>query len=241
MPEDHIYALPLDQVGDFRFDESVVAVFSDMIRRSVPGYASVLAMTAELAERYATDSSNIYDLGCSLGAATLAMRARVPASCRIHAVDASSAMIETLRTRLDPVASQQAKIEIHEAELQNVPIHSASFAVLNFTLQFIPPAERAGCLRQILHGLQPGGALVLSEKICFEDPAQQALMTELHHAFKSANGYSELEISQKRTALENTLITETVETHVTRLRDVGYSQVAVWFQCFNFVSILAVK
>lgn len=241
MPEDRIYALPLDQVGDFCFDEEVVTVFADMIRRSVPGYASVLGMTAELAARYATHHSNLFDLGCSLGAATLAMQSRVPDTCTIHAVDSSPAMIKALKERVEPNHAGRPKVEVHEAELQNVSMQSASFAVLNFTLQFIAPNERAHCLRRIFEGLHPGGALVLSEKVCFEDPGQQALMTELHHAFKRANGYSDLEISQKRTALENTLIAETVETHVTRLSEAGFSQVSVWFQCFNFVSILAVK
>ena len=48
-------------------------------------------------------------------------------------------------------------------------------------------------------------------------------------------------IAQKRTALENTLIPETTSTHLERLRKVGFSVVSVWFQCFNFVSILALK
>ncbi len=87
----------------------------------------------------------------------------------------------------------------------------------------------------------PGGALLLSEKICFEDAAQQELMTNLHHDFKRAHGYSDLEIAQKRTAIENRLVPETLATHVARLRDAGFGSVAPWFQCFNFASILAVK
>lgn len=241
MSEDRIYSMPLDRVGDFAFDEMVVDVFPDMISRSVPGYASVLAMTAELAERYAVAGSNVYDLGCSLGAATFLIRERVPKSCRIWAIDSSAAMVTKLRNLLADPSAELAKIETVEADIRDIDIQDATFAILNFTLQFVPTEQRAVQLRTICEGLRDGGALVLSEKVHFADPEKQALMTELHHDFKRANGYSELEIAQKRTALENTLVTDTIETHLERLESVGFRRVSLWFQCFNFVSILAVK
>jgi tRNA (cmo5U34)-methyltransferase len=126
-------------------------------------------------------------------------------------------------------------------DLVNVTPESASFVVMNFTLQFIAEQQRLPLLRKIYAGMNPGGALLLSEKICFDDDQQQAWMTELHHEFKKANGYSELEISQKRSALENVLRPESVPEHHQRLLDAGFSRVVTWFQCFNFVSLLAVK
>jgi len=113
--------------------------------------------------------------------------------------------------------------------------------VLNFTLQFIPLAERQALIDSIYQGLVPGGVLIVSEKICFDDPHHQQLMTELHHNFKKANGYSELEIAQKRTALENVLIPETLQKHKQRFLNAGFNHVDLWFQCFNFASMLALK
>lgn len=240
MKEDRIYALPLDQVGSFEFDEQVVRVFPDMIQRSVPGYASILTMTAELAERYAQPATNVYDLGCSLGAAALLLRKRIPATCVVHAIDSSAAMVRRLRT-LVAADDGWATIQVCEADLRSIAVEQASFAVLNFTLQFVSPHERPATLQNVYNGLVPGGALVLSEKVRFDDAGRQTLMTDLHHAFKRANGYSELEIAQKRTALEDTLIAETIETHLQRLDEVGFSQALLWFQCFQFVSILAIK
>ena len=71
---DDIYASPLGQSGSFVFDQNVARVFPDMIKRSVPGYQTIVAMTGLLAGRYAQAGSQLYDLGCSLGASTLAMR-----------------------------------------------------------------------------------------------------------------------------------------------------------------------
>lgn len=240
MEKDNIYSLPLERVGDFQFDEQVVQVFPDMISRSVPGYGSILSMIGELAQEYAKAETKIYDLGCSLGACSLIMRPRVPASCTIHAVDSSQAMIDALRGKL-VTDSSLCVLEVECCDIREVDVQRASLSVLNFTLQFVPRAERQDLLQKIAHGTIPGGALVLSEKIAFSDPKQQNLLTELHHSFKRANGYSELEVAQKRAALEKTLLPETLDCHLDRLRSVGFRLATCWFQCFNFVSILAVK
>ena len=63
----------------------------------------------------------------------------------------------------------------------------------------------------------------------------------LHHDFKKANGYSDLEIAQKRSALENVLVPETEATHLQRFSDAGFKQAYRWFQCFNFASFIAIK
>lgn len=238
---DDIYAKPLGEVAGFSFDQSVVEVFPDMIQRSVPGYTTIVAMIGTLAERFAQAGSRCYDLGSSLGAATLAMRHRIPAAdCEIIAVDNSQAMIERARAVL-AADSGQVPVQLICDDLQNVTVENASVVVLNFTLQFIPTSEREIILQKIYDGLKPGGVLILSEKVAFSDSDHQELMIDLHHAFKAANGYSALEISQKRSALDNVLIPETLFDHKTRLKNVGFNSVDVWFQCFNFASLIAIK
>ena len=239
--KDDIFAKPLGDVAGFTFDQSVVDVFPDMIQRSVPGYSTIVAMIGTLAERFAQAGSRCYDLGSSLGAATLAMRHRIPAAdCEIIAVDNSPAMIERARTVI-AADSGQLPVQLVCADLQNVDIEDASVVVLNFTLQFIATEERKDILQKIYDGLRPGGVLILSEKVAFSDADHQELMIDLHHAFKAANGYSALEIAQKRSALENVLIPETLFDHRERLKSVGFSSVDVWFQCFNFASMIAIK
>jgi tRNA (cmo5U34)-methyltransferase len=239
---DKIYSLPRHQVGQFTFDESVVEVFPDMIARSVPGYASILSMIEQLTVRFAQPATHLYDLGCSLGAATRLMAAQAPKDCTLYAVDNAAAMISRLRHLLESEqAASKCRVDLMLADICDIKFSNASFAVLNLTLQFVPLERRSELLGKICDGLNPGGALLISEKICFEDSLQQELLTELHHDFKKAHGYSELEIAQKRTAIENVLVPETMDTHCARLREVGFQQIVPWFQCFNFASILAVK
>lgn len=238
---DTIYADPLREAGLFAFDDSVARVFPDMIKRSVPGYTTIVAMTGLLAQRYASPGSRLYDLGCSLGASTLAMRQNLRApDCRLVGVDNSPAMLERCRSIID-TDTHETPVDLVCANLQDVPVRDASVVVLNFTLQFVPLGLRDPVIADIYRGLRPGGIMVLSEKVTFEDPHLDALNIELHHEFKRANGYSDLEIAGKRAALENVLIPETLSTHRQRIRDAGFDACDVWFQCFNFASLVALK
>tara|TARA_B100001109_G_scaffold130598_1_gene106246 strand:- start:102817 stop:103608 length:792 start_codon:yes stop_codon:yes gene_type:complete len=242
---DNIYQTPLDDVPGFTFDGAVARVFPDMIKRSVPGYAETVAMSGIIAGRYVQPHSNLYDLGCSLGAVTLAMRHGVQAAgesgmhSHIVGVDNSASMIERAQHY---IALDEASVPVALAcaDILEYPLNNASVTALNFVLQFIEPGQRLALLSRIASATLPGGALILSEKICF-DPWEQRMQDELHLDFKRANGYSELEIAQKRSAIENVLIPETHEEHVERLRSAGFSRVIRWYQCFNFVSYLAVK
>ncbi len=241
MDKDRIYAKSLASIADFRFDAQVADVFADMIERSVPGYRAIITMIETLAGHYAMPGTRLYDLGCSLGAATLAMRRGIAAEgCRILSIDNSEAMVERCRRAVER-DHNPTPVEMVCADILDLEVRDASVAVLNFTLQFIPPGRRLGLLRSLCAGMRPGGVLILSEKVCFDDPHLDGLLAEIHHDFKRAHGYSDLEISQKRTALENVLVPETIQTHRNRLLEAGFSSVDVWFQCFNFMSMLAIK
>ena len=149
-------------------------------------------------------------------------------------------MVERCRRHIEAYHGESA-VEILCADIREIEIENASMVILNFTLQFLPPADRTLLLQKIHRGLNPGGVLVLSEKFRFDDTVVNELLTELHHDFKRANGYSELEVSQKRTALENVMRTDSIETHKVRLSQIGFSHVELWFQCFNFGSMIAIK
>ena len=239
MNEDKLYID--EKAGDepFRFDDSVARVFPDMLRRSIPGYAASIEAIGSLAARYAQPGTNGYDLGCSLGAASLAMvqGSRSP-DFRVIAVDNSAAMIERCAAIL---AGQDDRIELRLADVRDTTIENASMVVLNYTLQFLDLGSRDALITRICAGLRPGGLLVLSEKVVDEDPHMEQLLVDLHHEHKRRNDYSQLEISRKRAALENVLVPESVAAHRQRLAAAGFGHSAVWLRYFNFVSIVAIK
>ena len=239
--KDNLFATQLDQIHGFAFDDSVVSVFADMIDRSVPGYQTIINMVGMLANRYVQPNTKLYDLGCSLGAASLSMQQHVAADgCEIVAIDNSKAMIARCKERLNHTENRLS-ISFMLEDVTDTKVNNASVVVLNFTLQFIAKEKRMALLQSIYDGLKPGGILIVSEKICFDDAHLDNLLIELYHDFKKAKGYSDLEISQKRSALENVLIPETLIAHKSRLNEVGFTSVDVWFQCMNFASMVAIK
>lgn len=239
--QDNIYSQLLTRVPPFEFDESVVEVFSDMIARSVPGYTLTLPLIGLMAARYAQPHSNIYDLGCSLGAATFAIRDHLPSSdYQLIGVDNSPAMLASLQQKLTQ-HPHTVPVQLVEADIRQQPIENASVVVLNFTLQFIDPEDRDALIKRIADGMREGGILILSEKVVFADAEQNGRFIDVHHDFKRANGYSDLEISQKRTAIENVLIPETLEQHTARALKAGFRRCEQWFQALNFASLVAIK
>jgi tRNA (cmo5U34)-methyltransferase len=244
MTTDKIYEKKMSD-KPFRFNDEVARVFPDMLRRSIPGYSATLEAIGSLAARYVRPNTFCYDLGCSLGAATVAMRQGITVpGCRIVAVDTAPAMTrrcEAIIAEDDRRFSPLTPVDIVEADIRDVGITNASMVVLNYTLQFLAVKDREILMQTIHAGLVDGGLLVLSEKVVDENPEMERLLVDLHHEHKRRNDYSALEISRKRAALENVLIPETVSTHRKRLNAAGFRHAAVWLRHFNFVSIIAIK
>lgn len=241
MQKDFIYAEPLAQIQDFCFDATVAEVFPDMIQRSVPGYQTIVQTIGKLTQKYQQPNSHYYDLGCSLGAASLAMRRQLSdANSQMIAIDNSPAMVERCQRHLQAFRSE-VPLEVLLADIRDVEINNAAIVVSNFTLQFLPKQDRDALVARVYQGLKPGGVFILSEKIVVSTSLTNELLIDLHHDFKRANGYSELEISQKRSALENVMLPDTIEEHQQRFRQAGFSSSVVWFQCFNFCSMVAIK
>jgi tRNA (cmo5U34)-methyltransferase len=244
MNDDKIYQTE-DGGAPFRFNDNVAAVFPDMLRRSIPGYAASLEAIGSLAARYVTPGTHCYDLGCSLGAATLAMRQGINvANCRIFAVDVAPAMIARCRDIIaedERLNAPATEVSVIEDDIRNVDIVNASMVVLNYTLQFLAPEDRDEMIARIHHGMNDGGLLVLSEKVVDENAHMEKLLVDLHHEHKRRNNYSSLEIARKRAALENVLVPETVRSHQLRLERAGFRHTAVWLRYFNFVSIIAIR
>jgi tRNA (cmo5U34)-methyltransferase len=227
------------EIADFRFDVNVVKVFDDMVRRSVPGYDSMIQMIGLIARMYGQDNTNYYDLGSSTGAISLSIALNNKhKNNQFFAIDNSEDMINQCKKNLN---NKVNNLQTICADINQINIKNASIVVLNLTLQFIDVELRSNLIKKIYDGLNPGGVLIISEKIHFKNKEVQSQITKLHMDFKRENGYSELEIANKRQAIENVLITETKEVHLKRLRDCGFNNTSCFFQCLNFVSFLSVK
>lgn len=246
---DTLFTTPQDKDARFSFDEKVVACFPDMIRRSVPGYGQMLALLPILARRHCLKRqsegdrhfSRVYDLGTSLGAVALALAGEfAPDELSICAVDTSKPMLDKAKTLANSHYPAH-DIDFVCADIIDLPLLPCDLIVLNLTLQFLPPQARLGLLRKCYDALTDGGLLIITEKTHQADDELETWMVGRYHDFKRKNGYSELEISAKRDALEHVLVTDTLAQHKQRLAQAGFCQVVPWFMFLNFVSLAVFK
>jgi len=235
---DEIYKDKMD-ISKFTFDQKVVDVFDDMVLRSVPGYKQMIELIGLAGRTFPVINSNVYDLGCSTGAATLSIASNLKSeSIKIFSIDNSQEMLDQCSKNL---LGTEANIQYICDDIENIQFENASLIVLNLTLQFIKPKNRSKLVKRMYDSLLPGGALIISEKIIHENEEINKSLVSLHESFKRENGYSETEIAQKRKAIEEVLIPESIENHLRRLNDGGFKKPLVQMQCINFASFLAVK
>jgi len=241
MEKDEVFKEKYSKPSDFKFTSNVAGVFDDMVNRSVPYYEEIQRMVAELAADHAVPGSVIYDLGCSTGTTMIHMDTLVPVEISMTGIDDSQAMLDKCEAKLKALEFQRP-FDLVVADLnKEVPISNASVVVLCLTLQFVRPMNRERLLKQIFDGMNKDGALILVEKILAEDSRFNRDFIKYYYDMKRRHHYSEMEISQKREALENVLIPYKLSENITLLRDAGFEHCEVFFKWYNFTGIIAKK
>jgi len=235
--KDEVFKHKLEEIKQFVFDEKVANAFDDMISRSVPRYEDVTKATSKLAKKVCRAGGTVLDLGCSTGNSLLTI-AREIEGLRLVGIDNSAPMLKLARKKAE---SQGQTLELIEGDLLELALPSCDLAILNYTLQFIPLVGRAEFLGRVFQALNPGGALIITEKLASDGPHIGAILTDLYYDLKRENHYSELEISQKREALENFLIPLTLEANLTLLRESGFHEVELYLKWINFGTFVALK
>lgn len=243
MAKDTIYSSELSEIPGFTFDQTVVEVFDDMISRSVPLYQEVGTTSVTLAKGFCQPNTSIFDMGCSTGTLLLELgRQNLPGNVQLVGIDSSASMIAEARRRLSTLPSEQAEeIKFEQHDILDYKFENASVCICNYTLQFLPVETRSTVLEAVQQALCLGGLLLLTEKVRHPHQKLQTLITELHHDFKRAHGYSELEIAQKRQAIEDVLVPLTLEENITMLKAVGFDSVYPVLTWYNFVTFAALR
>lgn len=241
MGKDEVFRGEIEKASDFKFGANVAKVFDDMVNRSVPFYGEIQRMMAELAATHAAEGSFVYDLGCSTGTTMIGMNTMVDKDIRFIGVDDSQEMLNKCDAKLKE-AGFTRPYELRCADLgQGIQIDNASVVVLCLTLQFVRPIYREKLVNDIFKGLNPGGVLILVEKILAEDNRFNRDFIEYYYNMKRRHHYSELEISQKREALENVLVPYKLSENISLLRDQGFQHCEVFFKWYNFAGLIATK
>lgn len=240
---DELFKKPLARSTDFEFTTDVADVFDDMAHRSIPFYADIQQMIVDFIEHfYPEDDTNaaIYDVGCSTGAQLALLAHQLPQVGRFVGIDNAQPMLDKARERFQAEGLAQ-RVHLDNTDLRHAQYDNAAAVVMNYTLQFVRPLYRLQVVRAIYQGLRPGGIFLLSEKVLEDSTNLSRLFIDMYYRFKRRQGYSELEISQKRERLENVLIPYKVSEQRELLAQAGFQEVEVFFKWHNFASFIAIK
>lgn len=241
--KDQVFNHPIQNIKGFEFNDEVAECFDDMVSRSVPFYDEIHRIILDLVDRTDAISGSVYDLGCSTATTfTLIdkhLKAQKKASPKMIGIDSSQSMLDKAQLKISENEINNVELRcqnIEEAELDN-----PSMVIMNYTLQFIPVERRINVLKNIYNSLADEGIFVLTEKLKSPTRSVNNLLTDLYYDFKRRNGYSELEISQKREALENVLVPLTPKRQMNMLREAGFKRVEMIFRWYNFACYLGIK
>ena len=241
MKTDQVFKSPIEKSSDFKFDAKVADVFDDMVVRSVPFYLEFQRMITEIARDYAQPETALYDLGCSTGTTFLSLNTLLDPSIQFVGVDDSAEMLKTCRKNLESNGVTRS-LSLVTADLnKQVDIQNASVVVLCLTLQFVRPLNRLKLLQSVYKQLNPGGCLILVEKVLGETNDFTRQFIRYYYDLKRRNNYDEMEISQKREALENVLIPYKLSENMEMLAEAGFNKTEVFFKWYNFAGIIAIK
>jgi tRNA (cmo5U34)-methyltransferase len=240
---DRLFAEPRERINDFNFGTETAAVFDDMLDRSVPFYGEIQRMIGELAGDFAADGSSIYDLGCSTANTFLAIGTNLTPDLNVKFIglDSSEEMLRKAGQKLASTRFPWPYELTHKDLNEGVQIENASVALMVLTLQFVRPLNRETLIASLHRGLNHNGCLILVEKVLGEHTTFNRLFINHYYEMKKRKGYSEIEIAQKREALENVLVPYQLEENIRLLRRCGFHNVDVFFKWYNFCGIIAIK
>lgn len=227
--------------SDFAFDNRTVAVFDDMVSRSVPFYEEMQRMTTELAADFAVKGTNLFDLGCSTATTMLYLDPVLDPGVRFVGVDNSQEMLDRAAEKLAEQKPKRPYELIHADLHHDTVVENASVVIMLLSLQFMRPLYRERVMKRIVDGMIDNGALILIEKLTVSDSMVNRLFIRHYYDLKRRRHYSDMEISQKREALENVLIPYRGEENRDLLLEAGFRHVEPFFRWYNFCGMLAVK
>jgi len=241
--KDEIFKKEKKEITPFAFSHEVTRVFDDMVNRSIPFYKEIHQLIIDLLKLKLTkDNLIINDLGCSTGAVILSIESwlkHAGRSAHFNGFDNSAPMLSKCNEKLSDYRVRS--FTLFEEDLNKSTLPQNNLSIMNYTLQFIDIEKRKELLKKIYDSLESKGLFILSEKITPELESNEDLICDLYYEFKKNNGYSELEIAQKREALINVLKPLTPNEQIRMLKDAGFQRSEIFFRWYNFVTYVCIK
>jgi len=231
---DRVFSKDIDK--KFEFDEAVASVFDDMLNRSVPFYKENQDLIIEYIIHNLDDFDTVTDLGCSTAAFLIELWQKANRELNLIGIDNSKPMLEIAKKK---ALAYGVDINLVEADILDYNFTKSNFFISNYTLQFIRPLKRPKLVKNIYNNLNENGRFIFSEKVVFDDKILDKQIIDIYYNYKKKQGYSQMEITKKREALENVLIPFTIKENIAMCKEAGFKSIDTLFQWGNFVTFVA--
>ena len=234
--------------GPWEFDSEVAAKFDDMLARSIPGLAILRELTPRVAAIALNDrglrGADVLDVGPSRGSALVPF---VEAGAYCLGLEVSKPMYEIASERFSSYenasvsntdAREFARRQVEDRE--PFPLRYDVVLVI-LTMQFMPVEHRPAFLRDLYRITNPGGVLIVAEKILEPNPWADALTVEAYVEHKTREGYTAEQISTKARSLEGVLVPLPGETNRRLVEEAGYIDLTTFWRVLSFEAFVARK
>ena len=228
--------------GKWEFNEEVTDCFDEMLNRSIPGYSDMRELVFKIGKRFVQRKTAIIDLGCSTGEAIAPFIKLFGCQNTYKLFDVSQPMLKASRERYESWINE-GFLSVDSFDIRNgLPPHLFTSLVLSIlTLQFTPIEYRQKIIQSVYDNLQPGGALILVEKVLGYNYDLDSMMVDEYYTIKAENAYTQEQIAAKRKSLEGVLVPITARWNEDLLKDAGFKSVDCFWRYLNFAGWIAVK
>ena len=237
---DEVFKKESEGLNSFRFNANVAAVFDDMASRSIPMYRMMYESLVKWAAKAPISNCNrIYDIGCSTGTGICLLANHLQRQCQFIGIDTSIDMLNAAKAKLSEIGNHEIALVHNDAV--NYEYEPTSLVILNYTMQFLPISMRERLLQKISDALIPGGILFMSEKLTPEGNSLKKPIEQIYDEYKRSHGYSDIEILEKKKALQDFLIPITEQEHRASLQSVGLTEHETILKWHQFATFIAIK
>lgn len=228
--------------GKWEFNQEVTDCFGEMLERSIPAYADMRELVKRIGKRFVKRKTTIVDLGCSTGEAVQPFISAFGCQNQYKLYDVSEPMLEACREKFKGWINE-GFLTVESFDIRNglPPMLVTSLVLSVLTLQFTPIEYRQKIIQSVYDSLEPGGALILVEKVLGNDFALDSMMVDEYYRIKAENAYTQEQISAKRKSLEGVLVPITAHWNEQMLRDAGFRHIDCFWRYLNFAGWVAIK
>lgn len=225
--------------SNWKFDESVVPVFDEHVKQSVPLYDEIHNLVTDISGWFLDDRTNVYDIGTSTGKVISSLLSKYSnKEINYIGIDNSIEMVKKAKENL----SLFSNVDISNVDItQNYMFENASLITSILTIQFIQEKHRQNLVNRIYNGLNKGSAFIMVEKVVGSNARFNEIWTELYHELKLKNGLTEQHVFAKSKAIRGVMKPYTVEENLEMLNNAGFKDIDIFFKWNNFVGFVAIK